>query len=117
MISIVLLLKIIGVIIVAAVWLGMYQSIRRRLWRLERCRERYDARLDALVRQVGQAEGESEPDAELKEARRKAAEAERRFTEGVASILNFSHTSAQPGDILTSGDSISHIAETGRKGE
>ncbi len=117
MISIVLLLKIIGVITVAAVWLGMYQSIRRRLLRLERYRERYDASLDALARRPGQAGEEGEPDAELKEARRKAAEAERRFTEGIASILNFSHTSAQPRDVLIPCDSASHTADTGRKGE
>lgn len=134
MISIVLLIKIIGVICFAVVWLCMYRTIRRTVRRLEYLRAHCDARLDALAQYTGLTEGGGAPEAALAETRQKALEAERRFTEGIASILNFSHTSAQadvftaqadvfmpekgmPADMVAASDSSLFGAAAGRKGE
>ena len=65
MISIVLLIKIIGVICFAVVWLCMYRTIRRTVRRLEYLRAHCDARLDALAQYTGLTEGGGAPEAAL----------------------------------------------------
>lgn len=58
---------------------------------MERFRRRCDERLGALEQVAAERaeEGDGQPEA-LEEERKKEREAERRFTEGVASILSFS---------------------------
>lgn len=84
MISIVLLLKIIGMICFIGGWVYMFRVVRRTERRLERLKAHFDEQLaqSALL-------SDDMGEAELKETRRRALEAERRFTEGIASVLNF----------------------------
>lgn len=110
MISLILLLKIIGGICFIVSWVFMFLRIRRTQRYLECLREHCDGRLDAMVQSIEQGREADEPEnGDLAEARRRAIEAERRFTEGMASILNFSCTSARE---LIAGD-----LNTGKKGE
>lgn len=113
MISIVLLFKIIGIIGLIVSWIWMLRTVRRTARRFEYLKEQYDARITAVERS-SPAEEAGVPDAALAETRRRAIESERRFTEGIASILNFSHTSTNvsAADTLDSGNS-----KTGRKGD
>jgi hypothetical protein len=113
MISIVLLLKILGVMCLAAGWVGLWLYIRRTVLRLERLHEQCEERLDALEELMGPARGADTQEPERAEERRKALEAERRFTEGIASILNFSHTPV-PGEAFMR-ESV--MPGDGRKGD
>lgn len=88
MVSIALLMKIIGGGLILAGWLWLFQTVRQIAHRLECLREHCEARIGAVAQAMPTAE-EDIPE-ELNEARLRAMEAERRFTEGVASILNFS---------------------------
>jgi hypothetical protein len=122
MISIVLLLKLLGGIGVVLCWVYVWRLALRTERRMECLKEHYDARITAIARQSAalekqQASHEDETDAELNEARRKALEAERRFSEGIASILNFSPTITSVADALASGDKTAYDAATGRKGD
>ncbi|NMA25991.1 MAG: hypothetical protein GX936_10055 [Clostridiales bacterium] len=90
MISVVLLLKIIGVLCFIAGWACLVLYVRRTALRLEELRAYCEERLDMPAR---------EPD----EERRTALEAERRFTEGIANILNYSHTPAYEADARQTG--------------
>ena len=90
MISLVLLLKIIGGVCLAGSWGLMYRAVRRTEGRLECLREHCEERLTVLAEAVALLEDSGVPeDDNLAEAKRKAVEAERLFTEGIASILNF----------------------------
>lgn len=77
------------------------------LWRLQRLdrrlvfiREHFYARLDGLTETVEKlAENGSDDESMLEESRKRALEAERRFTEGVANILSFTYnTSGKRGE-------------------
>lgn len=92
MISLLLLLKIIGAICFIAGWVFMYRIVRRTERRLECLKEHYDARLSALA-EAGSGAEAGGPEEEARESRLRALEAERRFTEGIASIFNFSVSS------------------------
>jgi hypothetical protein len=93
MISIVLLLRILAGIGIVVCWAYIWRLAVRTERHLLCLKEHYDARLSALAQP--EAPELSEPELmgpELIEARLKALEAERRFTEGIAGILNYSHT-------------------------
>jgi hypothetical protein len=110
MISVVLLTKIIGGICLMMSWVFMLFNIRRMRRELVCLREAYDERLTAMAEAVAAMGDTDEPDDNsLAEAKRKALEAERRFTEGVASILNF--------NAPLSGEQTSGCEMTGKKGE
>lgn len=110
MISIVLLFKIICCIGFIVSWVFMYRRLRRTERRLECLKEHSDERVSALAESVERMGALGEPGNEdHAETKRKAIEAERLFTEGIASILNFSAARAD--------DRTAFDASTGKKGE
>ncbi len=118
MISIVLLLKIIGAIGLIASWVFMYRIVRGTQHQLESLRKHCDEHLSAMALSLAQADDDGADDSALAESRRRALEAERRFTEGITSILNFNQPTglyaagALTADVLSEGN-----VTTGRKGE
>ncbi|NLT13484.1 MAG: hypothetical protein GXY05_03980 [Clostridiales bacterium] len=96
MISIVLLLKIIGVLCFTAGWVCLGLYVRRTALRLESLRAYCEEKLAVLEEQGGPAE--------------------RCFTEGIANILNFSHTASQA-DMMPAGDADTRQTGSGRKSE
>ena len=120
MISIVLLIKIIVGICFFASWFFMFLNVRRTQRQLECLREYCDERLTAMAQIIAQAVEDDEPqNNDLAEARRRALEAERRFTEGITSILNFSSSSARDSSMgnAAAGDLTAGYSITGKKGE
>lgn len=100
MISIVLLLKILGGIGLVWGWGYLLCRVRRTERRLGCFKEHFHERLTAIAN----APKEETPEGELLEARRKAVEAERLFTEGIASILGYEYAPSAPAsDILAAG--------------
>lgn len=95
MISIGLLLKIIGGICFIGGWAFMYRNIRRVARRLECLGAHCDERLTAMAETVARMGVDDEAEKrDLAETRRKALEAEKCFTEGIANILNYSASTA-----------------------
>jgi hypothetical protein len=132
MISIVLLLKLLGGISFILCLVYIWRLALRTERRMECLKEHYDARISAIARQQAAHEKqtaahEGDTDGERTESRRKALEAERRFSEGIASILNFSPTSISAADVsvadgsaadaMASGDKTPVDSGTGRKGD
>lgn len=97
MISIILLVKIIGGICFIISWVFMFLGLRRMQRQFECLYEHCDERLTAMAQSIGQSGDDSAAD-DLTESQHKAAEAERRFNEGIASILNFSASAAVASD-------------------
>lgn len=87
------LLTVFGfVVITASVVLFLrVHVLSEKIVRLE---ERCEDRLGALERAVEQLAGDDENGDDRADARKRAIEAERRFTEGIANILNFSYNAA-----------------------
>jgi CRISPR/Cas system CMR-associated protein Cmr5 small subunit len=79
---------------VLAIWASLYtaDSVKGKI---ECLREHCDERMSALAVSMSEHIADTgAEDAELKESMRQAIEAERRYTEGVANILNFSSSVA-----------------------
>ncbi len=108
MISIVLLLKIVAGISIVLCWAYVWRLAVRTEQHLECLKEHYDARLSDFARQV-----------DMRETEPGAKEAERRFSEGVASILNYSHRSAGAEELRTAAEALipGQLTGNGRKGD
>ncbi|SHI11426.1 hypothetical protein SAMN02745823_02538 [Sporobacter termitidis DSM 10068] len=86
-------LEISALVLEAAGLIVLLRLVGRLVRRIEGLWAQCGAQLDALASTIRQLTEDSDGDAPT-ESRRKAAEAERRFTEGVANILNFSYGAA-----------------------
>ncbi len=95
MISLFAILEIIGFGIIFVTLVLLLCLVRRLKCCIGSLREHCDERIDGIRQSVEQMNADSEEsDDGRAEAKRKALEAERRFTEGVANILSFSYGTA-----------------------
>lgn len=83
---------------ICAMFLIIGNHIRTLYKRLECLQDHYDRRFAALATTISAFEHDDTPpadDAELRESRRKAVEAEKKFTDAVADIFNYDYRAAR----------------------